>query len=303
MKAFGAISVLLFAAAFAAAVEAGPALEARAAHLQCTIDFSKGVATDLMAAVPQAAALQTQLDKLDSDAAQLQSLASSGNASAFNSFVFSTLRLDVAAANLAIVGERVKFGQYGVSAETRSATRGQFTARRAAFSSCNSNAVVTAGRTKVAYMNSELSRWEGIASDLASKGADNAALLALVGQARTNIVSPLQAAVDSGDATGVEAALRQYCLADGCMLGSNFHFYAKANIARLNAIADAFEANATSPAGSRVASVRSKLAEAQAALDRVGSAQYSGGQKAEVWNAIAAAREQLRMLFREMKRG
>jgi len=303
LNKFLLITALLLVASFSVnATDAVQALEARAAHLQCNIVFTTAVLSDMIAAVPEAStALQPHVDKLNTDSPQLESLAAAGSVVNFASFTLGMLWPDLTAAHLALVGERLKYNQYNVTADTRTQLRTQFNTRRDEFSSCQSSALIESGRTKVTYLNGELARWEEIAANLTAKGADMSEITSLISGARTQIVTPLQAAVDSGDSAQVQAALKQYCLANGCRDGTNFHFYAKADLARLVAITNAVEANATAAGkGDQITAIRASLTQGRTALDSVGPSQYPAESENSVWTAIRSAGDQLRVLLRQL---
>ncbi len=140
-------------------------------------------------------------------------------------------------------------------------------------------------------------RQEQIAK-LEKRNISTAELSVLITEAQNMIVKPIQDAINSGNVTQTAAALKQYCLENGCKNGTNFHFSAKFEQARLAALLD-WESAKAGRAGRENDSkeAETELEDAKAALRSVGSSQFTTtGKSSQVWNLTKQAVESLKKL-------
>ncbi|HII39303.1 TPA: hypothetical protein HA318_04865 [Candidatus Micrarchaeota archaeon] len=263
----------------AAYSDPGPSLAARSAQLQCY--------TLLYSSLLSEAGLQDHSAKAIAHAESLKTLSSTANISAFNSFVSQTLRSDLSAANVALAGS------------PRTRMRQNYGAHRARFNECEYEALKQSVSAKSRYVSEEITRWRAIASDLQSPGLNASALTKLIDEADSQVLRPLQVSITAGGANPIKAALSQFCLSNGCPKGFNLHFYAKANIARLAALASA-TGGASFEQSLKIQSVLSHLENAVKELDKLPNGLHSYEDEAETWKHIALALDEFREVLPEL---
>ncbi len=144
--------------------------------------------------------------------------------------------------------------------------------------------------------------WTDKASNLSGKGIDTSAMTSLIQDAKTQIIAPLQSAIESAtDGKSLADALHKYCLFDGCKDGTNFHFAAKWEIAKLSAMENYVKAQPKAANyTTQLDKVTSDLNSANAGLSAVGSSQYDDHQST-VWDPIKDAAETLKQVIHGMR--
>jgi hypothetical protein len=109
------------------------------------------------------------------------------------------------------------------------------------------------------------------------KGIDTAQLNFTLSQAETQIITPLQAALNnSANATQLYKAFRSYCLEDNCNNGTNFHLTAELKLDQAQAYLSYLESKAN--ASKYVVVNHSMLASAEAYIKNASSLISSTGQ-------------------------
>ena len=119
-------------------------------------------------------------------------------------------------------------------------------------------------------------------------GVDTISLNATLSQAQTQVIAPLQAALNaSTNATQLYAAFKGHCLDNGCVNGTNFHLAAKLKLDETQAYLAYLEQKANA---SRYVMVnQTSLSEAKGYLDNVsalissaGNSQFTQGQELNI---------------------
>ena len=312
--AFAALFVfaVLSAAVFAAdggrlgGREKGAYVDSRSTYLACRIDFTTGVLDQVSSAVPQAgSALSGASSKLKSDAAQLDTLAAGSDPGAFNSFVSGTLKPDMQSAITALAQARKNYKDYNVSRDTIATLRTGFKSAQDTMKVCENNAAISLGTARITAFNDAVGAWQDSANKLAAKGLSVTAIQGVIDSAKSNVIAPLQAAVNSGNSQTVKDALKTYCLGNGCSGSSasatpyNYHGYAKVNLERLQAI---YEKLASTGSGSSsLASAKAKLDSARSSLLQIGTGKYTDGQLASIEQDLKGAMSDLKTNMKENK--
>ena len=269
-------------------------MEARYEHIKCQVDYSTRSVDSIVESVPGAQNTLASYKSIVTDNLNtLKGYLDSGNKDEFNDYLKNILK-----PNMQSLSSEAKDSIRGVNGTTRSEIRGKLTANKQDMASCNSKAMGTFGQEKVAKLQKALDEWTQKIANLSSKGIDTSKMTSIVGDAKTTVIDPLSAAVATGDAEQVRLALHQYCLGNGCEAGINFHFYAKINIARLEAIVSHLENSNKTLDQAVLVQVKADLSEANIALSAVGTSAYTDDSKAAVWDNIKEASEGLRQLLK-----
>ncbi len=263
----------------------------------CNIDFHSKVLSDTAAKVPQASALKSWADKLASDASQLKSMAAANDSAAFHKFVRETLNDDLKAADAAVRNERKNYRAYNVTKNVTEELKEDYKAGKKAFSQCERQNNIKIAQQRVNVYSHFLSQRQEEIVKLEKRNISTAELSAIITEAQDTIVKPIQDAISSGDINRVAAALKQYCLENGCRNGTNFHFSAKFEQARLAALLSVVKPDAnTLSLTAELANVQGNLAESKAALKSVGTADYKSSQRNQVWKPLKSTVEALEKL-------
>jgi hypothetical protein len=119
-------------------------------------------------------------------------------------------------------------------------------------------------------------------------GVDTSSLNATLSQAQTQVIGPLQAALNvSTNATQLYDAFKGHCLDNGCVNGTNFHLAAKLKIDETQAYLNYLEQKANASKyvmvnQTALSEARAYLNNASALVSSVGSSQFTQGQEARI---------------------
>jgi hypothetical protein len=270
--------------------------------VKCHTDMEVSVMGAIDSAVPQAS-LSTYSDKLTSDTSQLQTYATSGDGSGFSTYLKGTYEPDVKAANQAVRDARKNFRSWNVSKDTIQSLRESYNSSAATFQSCKLSALQEVANGRVQAFQTVLSTYTDRMNNLSSKGLDTTGMSSAISGAQSTIITPLQNAI-SGATTvqELQTAVRGYCLANGCANGQNYHFYAKFDEAKLQAILDYIKPNATAAGlGAQVTQAQSALDGVQSALNAVGPAKYDPTDEKAVWDGLKSAASDIKGIMKSMR--
>ena len=277
-------------------------LGASAAQVKCKTDFMDGVINSITSNVASASSLSSYSSKLQSDAQQLQTYADNGQADSYRDFLRGTYDPDLKAAREAIVDWRRTPGK-NLTNGTRASLLTSYGQLNTQFKGCELDALKQYADAKVNGYERILQAATDRANNLSAKGLDISALTSLISGAQSAIVTPLQSAINSAtDAKGIEAAVRSYCLYNGCKDGTNYHFAAKWEIAKLKAIEAKVQAQPK--AGnytSQLSQVTSDLNTASSVLSSIGTSDFGPGQEGQVWSSINDAAKTLTQVIHGMR--
>jgi hypothetical protein len=286
------------------AMQAGSLLTARVQHLSCTVDFTTTVMNEVASAVPQgSAALTADIAKLNGDESQLSSLASAGDPNAFDSFVSGTLTSDVRQGISDLHAARRGFAGGNVTSQTLAQLESGYSTAHSTLVSCNNGAVSALLQGRINQFTAVINGWNGRISALGAKGFDTAAMQAVASGAASQVVTPLQNALQSGDQAQMEAALQTYCIGDECagVNGSqpyDYHGFAQMALATLQAEVskagtDPLIANLTAAGitvnSSALSDATQQLDNVSSTLASVGTAKYAAGQDQAIESSLKQA--------------
>ena len=271
-------------------------LQLRYESVGARVGFSAGVMTDIVSLVPQASDLNSHIDQLNADLSTLDGYVSAGDASGFGSYVKGTVDPDMQAANAAMKADRLHFKEWNVTAGTRQALKTDFDARKATFDSQIGSITLQLGSIRLADYNEAVAKYDDRMSKLSAKGVDVSAMQSIEAGAQADVISPLQAAVASGNASLVRAELKDKSLGNGAPY--SYHFWAKMDTAGGQATSARIADNATKAGyGDQLAQVNANLSTAQSTLNSVGTNPYTTGQKDTIWDSLKAAAEGLKNII------
>jgi hypothetical protein len=301
------------------ATQTGYFLQAREQHLSCTVDFTSSVMNDVVNAVPQDSSgpLSADISRLNGDESQLSSLASAGDPDAFDSFVTGTLTKDVTQSISDLHAARRGFKGDNITNATLTQLNSGYSTARSTLTSCNDGAVSTLLQARINEFTATISDWNNKISELGAKGFDTTAMQAVASGATTDVVTPLQTALQSGNQAQMVSALQTYCIGDDCngYNGSqpyDYHGFAqmaldvlqaevsKAStdpiVANLTAAGVTIDTGALSDATQQLDGVSSTLAS-------VGTAKYAAGQEQSIESSLKQAAEDLVQYTQSIRQG
>lgn len=297
------LSFLLLAAFALADSDDAKNLAVRSDRIGCTIDFHNAIMSSIVSKIPQASDLNSWSSKLQADKTQLQSTASGGDNKAFSTYVKDTLNQDMKQADDAVRAQRKNYKSYNVSKEIRQSLNDDYKKAQSAYSDCIKSNDVKVAENRVDYYNNVLAKRQKQIDNLANRSVDTAQLSSIISQAQTTIVAPLQNAVNSGDTSQAQSALKQYCLWNGCRNGTNFHLDARFEQARLSALlAKIMPIGNAAGLQSDVSAVQSQLDAAKSAIDSLGAADETKDTSAQIWNPLKQAAQDFRKLIADIRR-
>ncbi len=172
-------------------------------------------------------------------------------------------------------------------------------ARAAANGSRINDAYVKIGDQRLTDYNNLLSKGDTQIATLSSKGFDVSGLQSVENGARSNVVAPLQAAVNTGDGTTIKAQLKSTCLDNG--MPYSYHYSAKINLERLTTVNNKLMTMVTnSTVQGQLSDVSAKLSKVRSQLDAIGTSPYTGSQKDDVWNGLKSAAQEMKTAIQEI---
>lgn len=277
-------------------------LDAAMDNAVCKTDFMVGSLESMMDNVEGVDYLQDDVDTLNDDMDTLQGYVDSGDNEGFWSYVKDTYIPNMEEAKQGILDTR---HETNISEETKQALRDEYDSMKEEYQSCNFDSAKRFGEAKVEAYEAVLDNAEEKITHLNDKGVDTSGLTQLVEDARSDLVEPLSDALDSADnATEVKDALRAYCLFNGCVDGTNFHFAARFEVEKLESVLEAISDKAAEAGlGDDMESAQDDLGSAQSVLDDVGSEEYSEGQQDQLSESLHSAADTIRDILSSLRSG
>lgn len=295
---FSMLTVLVIIPLVFAAGEKSEVATAAAQVLVCKAEFTAKVVTGTIAAVPNASSLTTYSDKLNADIVQLKTLANAGDAKELRTFL-KTYEADVKSAREAVQQWR-KEHRTELTQEQRRALQTGYGDLKKTLDNCHLAALKVTGTKRVAEFAAHLDKYDAMTAKLTARGIDTSGLTQIVADARTQIVTPLQQAVQAATTElELKAALKKYCLYDGCKEGINYHLAAKYDLEKATALL-AYAKAQQNVSAEKIAQAQTALDTARAALTRVGTGQYTDEGK-EIFSGIKNANQAFKEAHFEVK--
>jgi len=274
-------------------------LQARYDLVSARVSFATGVYTDTMALVTNASDLQAHVNKLNGDLPTLKGYASSGDRSGFNSYLTGTIQPDMKSGMAALAADVKQFKAWGVNAATIQQLKADYQSRKNTFDQQTNAAIIELGNARLSYYNDVMSKDDQRISQLSAKGIDTSGMQSAKSDAMSNVVTPLQSAINSNNADAVKQQLHDRCLGNGQPYSD--HFFAKTDLAALQATSAKVAAstdNATIQ--QQLSDVNAKLSASQSTLGAVGTNPYTSDQQNQVWNNLKAASDGLKTILKEL---
>ena len=280
--------VLSLAVAFADdSVKRDSSLGKSADVLVCKIDFTLAV-LNAYQSVFNASNFSSSIVALGKDKVQLQSLISADNASSVREFVKNTLDNDLKFARMSIEDVR-STSHKDLSKEQKQSLKDAYKRAQESLTTCQRSGLKTLGDKRVGEFTKILDQHLTLADRFAAKGIDVSGMKKVIEDAKTQVITPLKDALAKANSTEeVQAAVRKYCLFNGCKNGVNFHFAAKFESEKLSAILNYIRANNISVSDDKISKVQGSITSTRAMLVEIGSAQYTNDAK-NVRNSIQKA--------------
>ena len=248
------------------------------------VDFYSAVVNSMTALVPSDT-LTADITKLQSDLVQIQAYASSGDRNSTKQFVQTTFETDRNTMKQDILAWR-RTNYKSLTLEQKQALKASFEQSRSDFESSRLAAYKNFAYGRLYYFDNALVIYQNRISVLKANGLDVSSLNQLLADAKTTIVDPLQAAINSAtNASSLNQAIKQYALFDGSQAGINFHLASKFNIALLQIALDKLTATSGILQAS-ITQLQNDINTANSVLSSVGTKQYTANQKTQIWNAI-----------------
>lgn len=255
--------------------------------LVCKIDFTVAILNAYQTTI-NATNLSSTIGALGKDKVQLQTLASAGNVSAVREFVKNTLDTDLKSARVSVEDVRNTLHK-SLTKEQKQSLKDAYKKTQDAFKVCQQGGLKALGDKRVEEFTKILDQHSLIADRFAAKGIDASGMKKVIEDAKAQVVTPLKDALAKANSSDeIQAAVRKYCLFDGCKNGVNFHFSAKFEIEKLSATLAYIKTNGISVSDDQVSRVQGAVTSARGVLAEMGTTQYADDGK-NVRNSIQSA--------------
>jgi hypothetical protein len=272
-------------------------LNSAMSEINCKTNFTVSFINKAVAATPGVSSLSQQAATLQQETSQLQAYASEGNVSAFRSYLKGTYDPQLREIKSSA------FSGFRNANLTQNATRLlriSYKSMLDSFVTCSFNSKKQFALAKVSSFNFFISKYQQSVINLGSKGLGTTQMSQILSDASSQIVMPLQSAIDSAKSLSqISEALDQYCLFDGCG-GMNFHLAARFDLAKLQAVYDRIGgmANLTGGQRAQLVIVQSDISATSSALAAVGTAKYTQSTRQSVWDSMNRTVNDIKVLFR-----
>jgi hypothetical protein len=274
-------------------------LQARYDMVSARVSFATGVLTDTSTLVANASDLNAHVDKLNGDLNTLKGYVNSNDKGGFDGYVSGTIQPDMQASFDALKADMKQFKAWGVSAETIAQLKADYQSRKSTFEQQTNAATIELGNIRLSYYNDVLSAADDHMAKLSARGIDVSGMQSVKAGAESKVVSPLQSAVSSGDASAVKEQLKDKCIANGAPY--SYHIYAKLDLEALKAVSAKVSASTNSSSiQQQLAAVNEKLSSAEGTLNMVGTNPYTADQQSQVWDNLKAASDGLKEIIKEL---
>jgi len=281
-----------------------PFLNAVYENAKCRVDFTNDLIDAMVEEEPSESDLLDYQDTLNADMSELYTLAQAGDRTGFAEHMRGTLKDDFVDTKDAMRESRGRIRNNESAGNGKmNRLRNEYNSLNETYTACNYNTMKNMARERHNWMNHVMEYWKNKSANLAQKGVDTSELDDVIDGAEETIVAPYNNEVNNaGDSSQVRAAMGKYCLGNGCAEGTNYHFYAKAESAKLNGILGYLEEDAEEAGlGSEVEEAQGYLDSANDGVQRTGYEQYAEGVAESVWDDIKSAAETVREIFGELR--
>ncbi|MEK6933926.1 MAG: hypothetical protein AABW75_03560 [Nanoarchaeota archaeon] len=270
--------------------------------LKCKIDFTIANINSLSSVGANLSSFSTILE---ADNVQLETLAISGNISAYREYVKNTLEPNFKKTREAVNQWR-KDNYKNLTKEQKSSLKSSYQDAKKTFDDCHKKGLIDHGTQRVELFNKILEQYKERANKLAAKGIDTTAMNKILEDAKTQIVEPLQNGLaDANDSQAIKNVLRKYCLFNGCKNGVNFHLASRFELERLKATLAYIKTKLNdTELASKITEAETNLNSAKGLLNEGGLANNNDNGR-QVFNKIRTSFETLKKInknSREVKK-
>lgn len=160
---------------------------------------------------------------------------------------------------------------------------------------CTTTPYMQIAEQKLNSYESDIQVAQNNIAKLSSYGLNTTILNITVLNANTTIITPLSQAITSANnATQLKSAIDSYCLYDGCLNGTNYHFAARFAIAKVNATIIAIMSSDPNATSSDLNAAQSHINNASAELELVGTQIYKKNEGKIIWANITSSTSLIR---------
>jgi hypothetical protein len=266
--------------------------------ISCTTAYAGSMVNQTIAADPGLSSLNNDMLAVAQGNAHLQTYIASSNVTGFTTYLHAIY--DPALVGLYLKGRNAIIFDHNLTLSEKLKLRDDFINGLPGYRNCVAGSLVNISQDKLTFYNNSEANFAAQENRLSANGVNTANMTIVLQGAQTEIIQPYQAAIGSGaNTTQIWAALKQYCLYDGCPNGLNYHLDARFTIAKLDAIAAKVStvSNDTVDLNNAQASLNSASTE----LAIVGTAQYSGGNGVKIWTNIRSAEVSLHGALKKLQ--
>jgi len=252
---------------------------------QCGIDSTVVFLNDVGATSPQIS-VSGYIQSLTQAKAGLDAYENTPNLGGLLNYIVTSVR----PVELHVLDEiQIGADSSNVTVAQRVALRADLLTQLGNYSGCAIAADKSFGNAKVQYYNATIAQLDTQISNLSAAGVDTSNLTGIINTGITESVDPLSGAVNGASTQAqVFAALNSYCLYDGCPAGFNYHLDQRFGIAKIGLIINALSGSAGVNQG-ELTQASGDLAQANAEMNSVGSAQDTQAQYNVIWDNVTAA--------------
>jgi len=279
----------------------GRQLEFALGNVKCMNDFTTTYLNDLIAVDPSDT-LSVDLTKLQSDLTQMQTYESNNDSDSLRNFIKNNYDPDLKTARQD-ANIWIKSNWRNTTMEKRSDLKNNHKDLKSTFDSCHFTSLKDYGTGRINAFTSILNEYQTKADALKAKGIDTTTLNQLIIDAKSQIITPMQNALDSSnDSATAKQALQNYCLYDGCKTGTNFHFQAKWEITKLDIAFSRINNNENATqVQDKITQLQTDITNAKSGLSSVGTKKYTDAQNKQIWDNIKEANQLVKDMSKILK--
>lgn len=269
-------------------------------NFKCATDFYSGVISSmnsLNSSNNSSNSLNSSLTQMQNDVDQIQTYANEGNRNSLNQYVKNNFQPDHSTIKNTISGWRTA-NVRNLTKDQRSTLLSQYNQLKANYDTCYLNSIKDFANGRINYFNNVLNVYQKKIDALSAKGADVSSLNQIISNAKTQIIDPLQAAINSAtNASSINQVVKEYCMFDGCANGTNFHLAAKFEVAKLQIALNTISSNTNLSQNSKITQLQNDITDANSVLSQVGTNAYTSSQDIQLWNDINDAYKVIRLIL------
>lgn len=243
------------------------------------------------------ASLNTYMSALTQDDATLKADVTSDTLRNFAVFVYGTYDPDLL--SLYVNGRAAIVNDHNMTLRQKLALGSYFSSLVPTYENCVTLPLENLSSAKLAFYNASVVHFNAQISNLSANGVNTTNMSIILQGGESQIIQPFQQSIQGNtNPTGLWNALNQYCLYDGCPLGTNYHLDAKINIAKLYALTAKLRTVSNDTVD--LNNSQSSLNLASSELANVGTSQYSANQAVQIWTNINASVVSLHSAFNKL---